>query len=246
MFDLETTGLSWQNDEAIQIACIVLDARSLEIIPGSEFESLVRPVGIMNFTESDKRRLMLSNKIPEAEQEAVVFTEEEMQEVINEKWMRAAPALNVNKKKREVLEQAALPQHVWKNFTDHVAKYNHNKKNSAWDRPIAAGHNIQGFDMLFIEEACKKYGPVGKDGRQAIFNQRTILDTLNLTFMWFENTSEPQKLSLDVLRDYFGISLDGGHDALVDVKTTADILVRFLKMHRRYAAKQKFKGAFRQ
>ncbi len=46
------------------------------------------------------------------------------------------------------------------------------------------------------------------------------------------------------MREYFGLSKEGGHDALKDVKDTAELLIRFMRLHRNTAAKVKFKGSF--
>ena len=51
--------------------------------------------------------------------------------------------------------------------------------------------------------------------------------------------------SMDSLRDYFGISKDGAHDAIKDVKDTAEIMIRFMKLHRNLASKIKFKNSFK-
>jgi DNA polymerase III epsilon subunit-like protein len=67
---------------------------------------------------------------------------------------------------------------------------------------------------------------------------------MNLVFYWFENNNDVKSLSLDNLRDYFGISKEGAHDALKDVKDCAQILIRFMKLHRKLGSKIKFKGAF--
>jgi hypothetical protein len=50
---------------------------------------------------------------------------------------------------------------------------------------------------------------------------------------------------MDNLRDYLGISKDGAHDALKDVKDSAEILIRFLKLYRNMANKVKFKDSFK-
>jgi hypothetical protein len=42
-----------------------------------------------------------------------------------------------------------------------------------------------------------------------------------------------------------GISKDGAHDAIKDVKDTAEILIRFMKLHRNLSEKIKFRGSFK-
>jgi hypothetical protein len=49
---------------------------------------------------------------------------------------------------------------------------------------------------------------------------------------------------LDTVREYLGISKDGAHDALKDVKDCAMILTRFMRLHRKLCPKISFKGSF--
>jgi DNA polymerase III epsilon subunit-like protein len=211
-FDLESSGVLVEENEIVQIAALAIDPHSLEIIPESKFESLMKPTVIFSGSKNE----------------------------IKSKWDKCWKAWDVNKKTMEELEKAPLPEHVWKAFSDYVKKYN---IGGYAGRPIPAGHNIQGFDLLWVDSLCRRYKMADKQGKQQLFNTRTILDTLNLTFLWFENNTELNDYKMDTLREYFGIH-EEGHDALVDVKTTAEILIRFMKLHRHYAPKVKFKGAF--
>ena len=69
---------------------------------------------------------------------------------------------------------------------------------------------------------------------------------MHLCFYWFENLEKPTSYSMDNLRDYFTISKDNAHDALQDCRDTSAILIKFLKLHRRIAAKTKFEGSFKE
>ncbi len=55
VFDLETSGLSPINDEVVQIAAVAIEPHTLEIIAGSQFESLIKPIKIFSGTEDDIR-----------------------------------------------------------------------------------------------------------------------------------------------------------------------------------------------
>ena len=65
-------------------------------------------------------------------------------------------------------------------------------------------------------------------------------------YCWFENHAEVNKYNMDYLRDYFGMPSENSHDALQDVKDTANILIRFLKLQRSMIENNKiqFKNAF--
>jgi DNA polymerase III epsilon subunit-like protein len=71
-----------------------------------------------------------------------------------------------------------------------------------------------------------------------------VVDVMNLIFYWFEHNNDLKSYTLDNIRDYMGLSKDGAHDALKDVKDTAQILIRFLKLHRNLGQKIQFKEAF--
>jgi DNA polymerase III epsilon subunit-like protein len=215
VWDLETTGLDWRTSDVTQIACVAIEPRSLEIIPNSQFKSYMRPIDVMSGTSSE----------------------------VESKWVQAQGALRVTGQKREELEKAPMPDVVWKAFASHVKRYNSGGA-SAWARPIAAGHNIQGFDLLFLQRYAEKYGMIGTDGKPNLFNPRTVIDTLNLCFFWFENMAEPESFSMNTLRPYFGISMEGAHSADSDVEVTANLLIKFMKLHRDYSKKVKFKGSF--
>jgi len=216
VFDLETLGTDIKVDEVTQIACVMIDPRTLKVIPNSQFSSLIRPIDTMSGTPSQ----------------------------IEQKWFKARSAMNITGQKRDELEKAPLPEHVWKAFAAHVKRYNSGGTGPT-ARPIPSGHNIINFDLPLVERYCKKYKMVGEDGRPKIFNPRTTLDTLHICFMWFENMVEPERLSMDILRDYFGISKQGSHEAQNDVSVAAELIIRFLKVYRRYAPKVGFKGSFK-
>jgi DNA polymerase III epsilon subunit-like protein len=67
---------------------------------------------------------------------------------------------------------------------------------------------------------------------------------MNLIFYWFESNNDLKSYTLDSLRDYFGISKVGAHDAFKDVQDCAEILIRFLRLHRNLGNKIKFKNSF--
>ena len=62
----------------------------------------------------------------------------------------------------------------------------------------------------------------------------------------FPNKPLKDKLeeSMDSMRDLFGMSKENAHDALQDVKDTANLMIGFMKLYRRVAPKIKFEKAF--
>lgn len=153
-----------------------------------------------------------------------------------------AKALEVNKLKKEDLEAAPCLPVVWRKFVEYVEKFNHNK--SFYTAPIAAGANIKNFDCPIVERLSKTFGNVDKEGKSSLFNKRDRIDLLDICFLWFENHKEPENYKMDTLRDYLGLSKEGAHNALQDVRDTAKIISRFMRFHRNISKPSKFKGAF--
>ena len=131
-------------------------------------------------------------------------------------------ALKITNKTREQLAEAPDPKVVWKKFVKFVEKYNW--KGTQWFAPIPAGFNIIGFDMIIIDRMCKAFGPWDADRQsQKLFHKI---------------------FSMDSLRDRMGLSKDNAHDALQDVKDTANIMIKFMKTHRAVYRNLKIDKAF--
>ena len=137
-------------------------------------------------------------------------------------------------------------EHSWKMFVDYLSKYHSRaSRKSQFSAPIAAGYNIYRFDLPIIDRLSAKHGNTNKEGRTDIFYPRDVIDVMNLVFYWFEQNSELKSYTLDSLRDYFGISKEGAHDAIKDIRDTAEIMIRFMKLHRKLGANIKFKDSFK-
>lgn len=152
-------------------------------------------------------------------------------------------ALEVTRKTRDQISKGPSPKVVWQKFAQFCDKFNFNK--TPFSAPIAAGYNINSYDMPIVQRMCEMYGPVDeKTSRQKLFNPIFSMDLMQHIYCWFENNADVKGYSMDYLRDYFGMSSEKSHDALQDVKDTANILIRFLVMQRNLSKKIKFEKAF--
>ena len=152
-------------------------------------------------------------------------------------------ALSGNGKTREELAKAPSAKTVWKKFANFVNKYNWKK--TPYFAPIPAGYNIIGFDLPIVQRLCEQHGPVDKKtGKQTLFNKIHKIDMLDTVWMWMENNPDIKSLSMDSMRDLLGMSKENAHDAMQDVKDTANLMIAFMKLHRRIAPKVKFEKAF--
>lgn len=211
--DFETVSVNPWKTQPVQLAACAVDAETLKIKDGGTFESLVR------------------------------LEEEKVYEL--DPW--SDEAARVHKKSYEEVKKAPSLKVVWKQFCEWVDMCSNKGK------PILIGFNNNNFDDVILQRICcghffylnntelkalgKKepwgFGPTDKNPyEQGLFDRRS-LDAYKHVFTWLEGRNIYLKgMSLDALREFFGLSLEGAHDALVDVKDTAEIFCRFLRLQR--------------
>ncbi len=218
VFDLETDGTNPNICNPVQIASMMIDPRTLQIVENSEFVSDIRPptVDEESYAKAHGDTIEWHSKNYGVKPEEIV-----------KKW-----------------REAPTTQDVWSNFKTYLLKYHKGGgRKSKWTAPIAAGHNILRFDMPIMEKLGAKYNDLDKGEDLSLFSPRDKIDSMLLCFNWFENISEVTSYSLEFLRPYFGCSNEGGHDALEDVRFTAEMICRFMRLTRSTASRVGFKGA---
>jgi DNA polymerase III epsilon subunit-like protein len=152
-------------------------------------------------------------------------------------------ALKVTGKTREKLAEAPLLKSVWTKFTKFVDQYNW--KGEPFFNPIPVGYNIVGFDLIIINRLCKEFGPWDKTKDNAkLFSKVYKVDLMDNVFMWTEGDPSVKSISMDSLREKMGLSSENAHDALQDVKDTANIFIKLLKTHRAVYQNIEFEKAF--
>ena len=217
---METDGVNPDKCSPVQIAAVIVDPLKLEIVPDSEFNINIKPEALVDnpdYAYGDSDVLDFHAKVRGSSKE----------DILNQ-W-----------------KSYQKQDHGWKMFTSYLDIYHtRSEKKSCFTAPIAAGYNINRFDLRIIERLSIKYNTLNKEGRSSLFYPRDVIDVMNVLFYWFEGNNELKNYTLDNLRDYLGLSKDNAHDALKDVKDTAQILIRFLRLHRNLSRKIKFKGSF--
>lgn len=224
VFDFETDGSDPLVCSPVQLSAIMIDTHRLEIIKDSEFNTYIKP-----------------ERVEEAKGDAdiSIYSDSDILE-----WHGKVKGID----KEQVFDSwLKYPdqKHSWKQFLSYLDNYhNVSKKKSQFSAPIACGYNIIRFDMKIIHRLSHKYGNLNKENNTNIFHPRDQIDIMQVAWLWFESLSDVKSLSLDNLRDYLGIDKHNAHDAIKDVKDCAEILIRFLRLHRRLSSKIKFKGSF--
>lgn len=221
VFDLETDGVDPESCSPVQIAAIMIDPRKLEIIQDSEFNINLMPESLEkdpNYNYADSDVLDFHAKVRNTSKDKVLA-----------EWK--------NYQKQEI---------GWKMFVSYLEMYHTKSQRKSWfTAPISCGYNINRFDLRIIDRLSKKYNNLNKENKSNIFYPRDVIDMMNVIFYWFEGNNELKNYTLDNVREYFGISKVGAHDALKDVRDTAEIVIRFLRLHRNLSLKIKFKESFR-
>jgi DNA polymerase III epsilon subunit-like protein len=219
VFDLETDGTDSRICDPVEIAAIAIHPRTLQVIKDSEFHTFIRP------TKIDKEDYY------EAHRDTI-------------EWH----AHNQKCKAEDILrtwKTAPLQRIAWSNFVNYTLRYHTQQHGrNIFTAPIAAGYNIIKFDLPIINRLSQKYGQITKENESNLFFGRDKLDVMPLTFYWFENSKEISSYDLDTLRDYFGFPQTGAHTAGCDVQVTTELVVRYLRLARKFAGKVRFKDAF--
>jgi DNA polymerase III epsilon subunit-like protein len=152
-------------------------------------------------------------------------------------------ALKVTGKTREQISKAPKLKPVWKKFVNFVNKYNWKK--TPFFAPVPAGFNILGYDMHIIRRICKELGPWDEKRQdQQLFSQIYKVDMMDNYYMWTEGDPTVKSRSMDAIRKRLGMSEENAHDALQDVKDTANIMIKFMKTHRAVYKNLKLDKAF--
>jgi DNA polymerase III epsilon subunit-like protein len=150
-------------------------------------------------------------------------------------------ALNITRKTKEKLALAPHPSEVWSGFKSFCDRYNTTKR--PFTAPIAAGYNIIGFDFPILQRYAKEYKTVdAKTGVQNLFSSFICYDLMQTVFWWVENDSSLDNIKLSTIAGWLGIDASQAHDALADVKMTAEIIIKFMKMYRYLYPKIQWNG----
>lgn len=220
VFDFETDGSDPNVCSPVQLSAVIVDPIKLEIISGSEFNVFLKP----ELIEQDPG-YQYTTDIIDFHSRVKGCSQED----IYKQW-REYPSQEIS----------------WTSFVNYLDKYHcgGRKKKNMFSAPIAAGYNINRFDLKIIHRLSEKYKNIeAKENISNLFYPRDVIDIMNLVFYWFENL-DIKSYSLDNIRDYLGIDKTGAHDAVKDVIDSANILIRFLRLHRNLSSKIKFKGSF--
>lgn len=197
---------------------MIVDPLKLTIVPDSELNLMMKPTKIDDddYFEQHKSTIIWHSK------RLGISTEEVVQQ-----W-----------------KQAPEQKFAWGQFKEYLLKYHKpGKRKSMFSAPIPVGYNILGYDLPIVNRLSTLYGDTTSRGETNIFQPRDKYDVMFMAGLWTENLGDngPDSLTMDNIRAWLGIDSTNAHDALQDVKDTAELFIRFMKLHRRYAKKVEWK-----
>ena len=129
---------------------------------------------------------------------------------------------------------------VWSEFHKFVNRFN--KKGTSWFAPIQAGMNIRNFDCIIANRLNEKHK------KKTCFFKRDVIDILEMAFYWFHDLEGgPSNNTMDTLRKWLKMPDRGkSHDALVDVRDEAVVIITFIQMFRSVCNHPKFTERLRE
>lgn len=234
VIDFETCSKKAITCQPLQLASVLIDGRKLELIENSIFNSYIKPI--------EDPKLIEEYKLD-------TYNEEETQKITGIT--------------RNQLENAPGPKVVWDRFVQYLNQFNPSGK--VWDAPLLAGYNVRSYDEVIIKRLSgghQKYINAKKEpykfgvfddeyGQCTLFHPIHVVDIMSLVWYWTENNYNIRSVSLDNMRTWMGMETQGAHDALTDVVQSAYLLIKFLKLQRKFnptnrdTGKIKFKNSFK-
>ncbi len=213
VYDFETNHINPIKAEPVELACVPIHPRTLEILTKNTFNITMRPPDIddKNYLSNYQDNVNWHAKNHNCQPQAMI-----------EKW------------------KAGIEQKIaWQEFSHYCKEFHIEKRPGVYyTDPIPGGYNILNFDNIIanrLSETHKIPLPFSS------FNQLDLLPWLWTWFenlsephdMKMDTLREFFKMSHE----------GQSHEALTDVIDTAKIIVKFLQFQRRQASVEKFKGS---
>lgn len=240
-YDWETAGANPHTCQPIQIAAVAIDGRTLKLKDNGKFESMI------SIIPDDK---VEDYGLDPVEQKALDVNKKTLEEIqkapsLKTVWAQFCEWVNGFNYKGDRWSAPIRSGYNIMGFDDiicdRIMRGHLNKRLVLKEKLIskAGQKDLEDADMAKLYRNIKKlkepwgFGPWNhKKGQQALFHPAHKIDLINITYAWHEANREMQSYSMDSQRDYFGMPKDGAHDAMVDVLHEAELLVRYLKLHR--------------
>jgi DNA polymerase III epsilon subunit-like protein len=148
-------------------------------------------------------------------------------------------ALQVTRKTREHLLTQPPEKIVFEKFVNFIKKYT--MGTGSYGAPIPCGYNIINFDMKITERLQEMHKV------KSLFNTLNKIDFYDHFWFWTENNPDIQARKLSNAGEWMGLPeemMANAHDAMVDVRITANCILKMLHFTRDIGKKTQFSKAF--
>jgi DNA polymerase III epsilon subunit-like protein len=243
--DFETTSVNPYKCQPIQLAATIIDSRKLEILEDSLFTSFISPIW-------DEEKCIKHGLDPVTEEVLKItgITKEQLLDApplrsVWEQFVQYVNKYNPKKSKWGSTIKAGMNIDKYDNIiVDRICggnfRFARNQLDLLLERGIIEKEIVKAVSQLDLYG----FGPWDKDrGEETLFYPRDSIDLMRIIWMWTENRMDIKKISMDAVREWLGISKAGAHNAAKDVMDGAKVLIKFLKLHRNFGPRVKFKGS---
>jgi len=144
-------------------------------------------------------------------------------------------ALKVNGLTREQLAEAPLPDIIFPAWAKWIQNHNITKDNNSFGAPIPTGWNINNFDLPILDRYCKEFKYWDKKwGSRTLLNPVFTFDVMTEIWLLTRTNPDTKNCKLGDMAIFMGKSEEdvtaNAHEVMWDVRTTAEIAIRYLKL----------------
>ena len=230
--DTETTGLS-DTKQLCEIAAVIVDARKLEIKDQGIFHSLCKII------PDEKCEEYGIDVTSDKALEVNGLTREDLENAPDlktvwkdfENW-----ALYHNPTKNKWNAPIPVGQNL--NFdmslinNIHYGLYRGNRVLKSKYVGPTARKKMSKDELIDIINSQEFYKEPWKFGKKEIFHPSMKIEIMQFSHSFWESNKYPAKIRQDTVLDYLGIDRSKAHTALADTLRVAELLIRWLKLHR--------------
>jgi len=233
VIDFETASLDPGRNQPVSIGAIIIDPRKLTICEQGSFYSLIN---IIPDEEVDKYNL---DKLDQKSLDINKLKLEDIQKAppLRKVWGEFSDWIKFHTTKKDEWSAPIFCGHNIAYDMEILRRIQHGHLNGNIMLPskLMTKNNISKTtvdDLAKAYKALTPYKEPWKYGPEWLFNPSLSIDTMQASFMLFENCRDPSKMSLGSIKDYLGFKENGAHNALNDALFSAELLVRYIALTR--------------
>lgn len=241
VFDFETNGLG-DGKQPVELACVIIDGHKLTVKDQGIYSS------VCSIIPDDEVDLYGLDK---TSQKALDVNKLTMKDIaaappLKKVWSDFENFLQYHNPSGNQYENPIMVAHNLdfdKQLLDNIKLGLHRGKPVMPSKPLPLG-KIKDQSQDDLKKHVKDWRPFKepwKFSSRKIFHPIQKIDTLQNCFNWFSYQREPYRLNQVAICEFLELDTSMAHGALFDVLTTAEILIRMIKIQRIVSAETDFK-----